>query len=42
MCYRLIEQIGEGALGIAWSAVDISLDCQVAITLLPEIFTSNA
>ena len=42
MGYRLIEQIGEGARGIAWSAVDISLDCQVAITLLPEIVASNA
>jgi Tol biopolymer transport system component/tRNA A-37 threonylcarbamoyl transferase component Bud32 len=40
--YRLIEQIGEGGMGVVWSAVDTSLDRQAAIKFLPEGFAEDA
>ena len=39
--YRLIEQIGEGGMGVVWKAVDTSLDREVAIKILPELFSRD-
>jgi serine/threonine protein kinase len=40
--YEILSKIGEGGMGIVWKARDTDLDREVAIKILPEIYTADA
>jgi serine/threonine protein kinase len=40
--YRMVEQIGQGGMGVVWRAVDTTLDRAVAIRILPDEFARDA
>ncbi|NIW36578.1 MAG: serine/threonine protein kinase, partial [Gemmatimonadetes bacterium] len=39
--YKIIEQIGEGGMGVVWRATDTTLERDVAIKVLPDDLADN-